>query len=259
MMLETLGFRVAQHSHEGNAKLGHHSHPFAHLCVVIEGGFAERRHQGTNIVDQGMALVRPPRDEHSNSICTCGSTTLHFDVRYEWLSKQSYGAVFSEYASLRSTRIASAVEEIKSLWQAAHQYSASRVESLLELETAILEILTHVVRYKSKIGQEDWLQTLREKIEANPFRLWTLAFCADIVDRHPTVVARAFRDRYGETVGQFFRRHRMERCHRLVEDGNIPLAQLARRAGFADQSHFTRAFKQAFGISPAQSKGKQAS
>lgn len=34
--------------------------------------------------------------------------------------------------------------------------------------------------------------------------------------------------------------------------GQVPLAVIALQAGFADQSHFTRVFRQAYGLTPAQ-------
>ena len=98
----------------------------------------------------------------------------------------------------------------------------------------------------------DWIEGLREKICSDPFDDWSLHRCSALVGRHPNHIARAFRQRYGETLGKFFRRNRLEGCCQLITVGGVALHELAHLAGFADQSHFTRAYKKAFGVTPAQ-------
>jgi AraC family transcriptional regulator len=43
---------------------------------------------------------------------------------------------------------------------------------------------------------------------------------------------------------------RLERARRLLETPDAALSDVAARAGFADQSHFTRLFKRQFGVTP---------
>jgi AraC family transcriptional regulator len=63
-------------------------------------------------------------------------------------------------------------------------------------------------------------------------------------------LARAFRTRYGVSVGEYGRRLRLEWAAAEVARSDTPLALIAARAGFADQSHFTRVFKQHIGATP---------
>lgn len=44
---------------------------------------------------------------------------------------------------------------------------------------------------------------------------------------------------------------RLARARTLIKNG-VPLAETAARAGFADQSHLTRQFKRAFGLTPGR-------
>jgi AraC family transcriptional regulator len=44
----------------------------------------------------------------------------------------------------------------------------------------------------------------------------------------------------------------LELARRLLETTDLPIAHIADRCGFESLSHFTRTFKNAFGISPAR-------
>ena len=61
---------------------------------------------------------------------------------------------------------------------------------------------------------------------------------------------RAFDRDYGLSPRQYLRRLRMQTaCQQLVSTRS-PLAQVADRCGFADQSHFNRDFKRMTGMTP---------
>ena len=62
--------------------------------------------------------------------------------------------------------------------------------------------------------------------------------------------SRAFRVSTGATPHGWFQAHRIEQARILLGDAELPLADIALRCGFADQSHFTRVFKQATGHGP---------
>jgi AraC family transcriptional regulator len=78
----------------------------------------------------------------------------------------------------------------------------------------------------------------------------TLAELGDAVGVHPVHLARAFRKHCGTSIGEHVRALRLEHARDEVLAG-VPLAEVAVRSGFADQSHFTKAFSRAFGIGPA--------
>lgn len=62
-------------------------------------------------------------------------------------------------------------------------------------------------------------------------------------------LARQFRAVHGTSPSRFRTLRRLDTARRLVAAG-VPLAESAAAAGFADQSHLTRAFKGAYGITP---------
>lgn len=62
-------------------------------------------------------------------------------------------------------------------------------------------------------------------------------------------VTRDFRSLYGTTPYRYITVKRLQKAKKLLELG-LPLVQVAIDSGFADQSHFTRHFKQCFGTTP---------
>lgn len=65
---------------------------------------------------------------------------------------------------------------------------------------------------------------------------------------------RTFRQQVGLTPSAYLRQYRLQQSRRWLAapDGGLPLAELAAMLGFADQAHFTRAFKQVYGVTPGQ-------
>ncbi|HMB89928.1 MAG TPA: helix-turn-helix transcriptional regulator, partial [Rhodothermales bacterium] len=70
------------------------------------------------------------------------------------------------------------------------------------------------------------------------------------VDMHPVHLTRVFRTYYRVSIGTFLRRLRLDWAASQLATAPDSLADIALQAGFADQSHFTRAFKKYTGVTP---------
>jgi len=62
--------------------------------------------------------------------------------------------------------------------------------------------------------------------------------------------ARAFKKSTGVPPHGYVLRQRLDKARDLLVSTDKPLAEIAFAAGFSDQSHFARQFRQSFGISP---------
>lgn len=69
---------------------------------------------------------------------------------------------------------------------------------------------------------------------------------------HPVHLARVFREFYGCTPGDYLRNLRILRSQELLSRTRHTLSEVASVTGFADQSHFTKQFSAALGISPGE-------
>ena len=66
-----------------------------------------------------------------------------------------------------------------------------------------------------------------------------------------------FKAETGESLGAYIRRRRTERAEDLLGNSSLSVAQIAGLLGFAQQSAFAHAFKQATGLSPSTWRAEQ--
>jgi AraC family transcriptional regulator len=89
-----------------------------------------------------------------------------------------------------------------------------------------------------------------EVIDANLDSHLSIEFLAKEVGLSPAHFARAFKETMAIAPHQYLLHLRLERARRLLDSENAVLADVALRAGFADQAHFTRFFKREYGVTP---------
>jgi AraC family transcriptional regulator len=97
-----------------------------------------------------------------------------------------------------------------------------------------------------------WLAGARELLRArcaDGIRISAVAAAAGV---HPVHLIRTFREFFCATPGEYVRRCRLERAARLLADSDVSLVDVALESGYADQSHFSKAFKRQFAIAPSQ-------
>lgn len=120
-------------------------------------------------------------------------------------------------------------------------------------------VCTHIVRTYASTrtaarrvgGLAPWQERrAKEKIASNLDGQISLKSLADECRLSVSHFAKAFRESVGETPHQWLMQRRIDRSKDLLNEGRLPLAEIATVCGFADQSHFTRAFAQRVGVSP---------
>jgi AraC family transcriptional regulator len=97
-----------------------------------------------------------------------------------------------------------------------------------------------------------WLRDVHDLLQERVPDQTTLTDLAAAVGVHPVHLARTFRREYGMTVAQYARSLRLDWAAERLTAGDCTLAAVAAEAGFADQSHFTRAFRDHVGVTPGR-------
>ena len=86
---------------------------------------------------------------------------------------------------------------------------------------------------------------------------YSMTELAEYVNLSPTRLVHLFKEEIGVPIRRFRQWHRMRVVAALIAKGNT-LTDAALGAGFADSSHFSRAFRNMFGITPSSVFGRAA-
>ena len=141
-------------------------------------------------------------------------------------------------------------------YRLAGELRASDSAAALAAEGLALQLLAAASREasveRSVRCAPTWLSAAEELLHVRAGDCVRLSELAAAVDVQPARLARAFRARYGVSVGEYGRRVRLAWAASELAGGASSLAEIALDAGFADQSHFTRLFKRYVGTTPAR-------
>lgn len=94
------------------------------------------------------------------------------------------------------------------------------------------------------------LRTVTEYIETHLAEDLSLEAMSSVAGLSTFRFARGFRRALGIPPHQYVIRRRLERARELLQSGDEGIGEVARRVGFATQSHFTAAFTRRCGMSP---------
>lgn len=215
-----------------------------YLAVVLEGGLEKSfRLRRMRLAD--VALSMPVGAAHGACFGADGARVVIVKPKRDW---NAPAGCLDRLVELRGRGYGWLG------WRLAGELRASDAAAPLAAEAFALELLAAASREAAVARQGGrspaWLRHAEELLRARE-RL-SVGAVADAVGVHPAHLARVFRARHGMSVGEYARRVRLEWAATQLARSEDPLAVVAREAGFADQSHFTRRFKQFAGLTPAR-------
>ncbi|MCB1022981.1 MAG: helix-turn-helix transcriptional regulator, partial [Acidobacteria bacterium] len=126
--------------------------------------------------------------------------------------------------------------------------------SALVVDGLTLEMLGTALNQKTsgEDRQPKWLLRIVERLNAEFLEFPSVVQLAIDENVHPVYLARVFRRYYHQSIGEYVRNLQVKYSAELMLDLDLSLAQIALQAGFSDQSHFTRVYKQATGTTPGK-------
>lgn len=92
---------------------------------------------------------------------------------------------------------------------------------------------------------------IRRSLEGDATQPLTLGQVAAAVSVTPEHLCRVFQASVGVSPAKFVRLARLERAASLLAHSNYTITQIAEMCGFASPFHFSRRFKEAYGVAPS--------
>jgi AraC family transcriptional regulator len=240
---EVCGFTLTETTYSRGHRLPRHSHQHPYFCFVLRGKFAEFCGKRVRACQPSTLIFHPSGELHSD----------HFNTDAHCFNLQIDGHLNYQTAQLAQAADFQGGTPAYLATKLYREFRETDEASPLAIEGLALELIAEALRGIKRDVQRApaWLERAREMLHAQFAEPLTIAYVAQAVSVHPTHLAREFRRRHQRTIGEYIRQLRIEFACRQLSTSDTPLSEIALAAGFFDQSHFSRTFKQLSGMSPA--------
>ena len=227
-----------------------HSHELSQFCFVQDGAFSEVYGRKFREGRPLTLIARPPDEAHAHRFLNSGAHCFVIEIERDFLQRvREHSLVLDDSAEFHGGLLAWLAKKIYNEFRRVDQASSLAIEGLT------LEMMAETSRRNVKLLERRvprWLEQAREFLHARFSETVALEDVAKSVGIHPVHLARVFRQTYCCTIGEYIRRLRIEFACREVSLTDTPFTEIAVTAGFYDQSHFSRTFKQIVGLTPRE-------
>lgn len=227
-----------------------HAHEHAVCVLVLEGVVSATSSAGTLHCVPNTLRTVPAGEHHSNRY---GATRARcFLVAVKPQLADSIG-VFSTVLNDAIYRDDSS-RAVRYMRRMYHEFFNDDPVMPLAVEGLFLELVADVSRSTDGPPKRAprWLGEAREILRESAAAHSSISALGKQLGVHPVHLARVFRSHYGCSPSDYVRMVRVERAAAALSQTDASLSSIALNAGYADQSHFTRAFRRALGVTPAR-------
>jgi AraC family transcriptional regulator len=227
-----------------------HTHAGALFGMMLDGGFATRIMGRDVDYRAGSAWTEPAEERHANRAGARGARVLVLQPASNSPCLEPIArGLLDEVLTIEATGLLGDAERLEAECARPDDLSSLVVEgtalSMLVRAARLFRARAHHARAPR------WLTLAVEYLHAHRCDAVQLSDVARAVGVAPSQLAHGFRERLGTTPGEYLRRLRVEWAAVQLRDGHAAVAEVALRAGFCDQSHFTRVFRRHYGMTPA--------
>jgi len=221
-----------------------HGHAGAHVCVVVAGSFDETGpRRSIQRCEPGMMRISAPGRRHQIRFGPDGARCLLFVMSPRWpRAAPLFPIPRAPDLFLRDKGLGALAASIR-----GHARDTG-ADAALKAETLVAELLARAHQPESP---PEWLGQARNLLLQRYREGVNLAELAEEVGVHRVHLARAFARHFGIPARSYLNTQRLAAAARKLADSRLPIAEVALEAGFFDQSHLCRAFRNRFGVSPA--------
>jgi AraC-like DNA-binding protein len=231
-----------------------HWHEEFHACAITGGGGFTECGGVAHETPTGSMFFLPPGEVHSNRAYEHGCSYTNVYISQSQVQAAMQRLTGSETVPDFPVLIFDSGIHLSFL-ELCRVLEHSR--SRLHRETAFLEFfasLTSRFRLRSQFKPErhpDAIRTVREYLDAHFDREIGLDELSRLTNLSPFYLNRTFGRELGIPPHAYQIQVRISRAKALLRQ-RMPIADVAFRTGFSDQSHFTRFFKKNVGVTPGE-------
>jgi AraC family transcriptional regulator len=247
--LEVPGFTITAGIHTPDEVLPLHQHEGPTICCVLHGRFTEYSRGHAADCSPGTVKLTPAGEPHWNRFAHCDTRGVMVEVdprRFE-----GRPMVLAALDVRRHERYRGTPDFVREL---VRELARPDEPALLAIEGLLLEFLARLAR--EGMGRRGdppaWLRLAEEVVRTRYREPLSLARVADLAKVHAVTLARVWRREHGRSLGESLRRIRLESAAAELVATDDSIADVALRAGFYDQSHFTNTFRRYLRVTPRE-------
>jgi AraC family transcriptional regulator, transcriptional activator of pobA len=254
---------VSIHRHPGKAgELGRHIHDFPALWYVPAAGLAYVAAAGEVLdpgqmddLDAGVAVLFDPAALGEDARSPWPAWRAH-PLLFPFLHGQSGGVLRLEIPASRRPMWDNAIGSIET--ELTVRQEGSRQAALAHLTLLLIELarLVRDVVADLRRSGEPLLADVFAVIDRRYGEALSLRDVAREIGMTPGHLTTVVRRRTGRTVQEWIIERRMAEARTLLEQTDLPVAEIARRVGVFDPGYFSRVFARTHGISPRRWRGR---
>ena len=246
------GLFATETSHPPGFEVPLHAHNLTSFYLVLEGSLTEICGRSSRYCKTHSVTFTPAGERHRNIFHAVGGRCFLVELSAVWDDRIALSGV--KMQGWRSS------ENDELTWLATRMYHEFRYVddvSPLLVEGLGLEILGALFRQAdhdsgSRSSRPAWLRQAKDFIHDRFSETVSLTEIAAQAGVHPVHLSRSFRKHYGCSIGEYQRHLRLDYAVRQLRSCRCSLAEIAQHAGFSDQAHFSRVFKDYTGLTPAR-------
>src|SRR5688500_18302684 len=233
-------FSLCTASYPANLVQPRHAHAESSITMILAGSLEERVTRTHEYAHALSVVVKPGDTEHHNVFGNAGARSLQINLGRN-AHPDTQRALGEWRWHHRGPVVAAALKVLQHF----------RARDTDALEAAVFDLIASTqLSAASTQTPPRWLLQTCANIDAQLPGCVRVSDVATEASVHPVYLARQFRRYFGCSVSEYIAARRLQRAAGLIATPDVTLSGAAFRAGYADQSHLTRAFRAGTGLTP---------
>lgn len=225
-----------------------HYHENPYFMFVLHGDMIDCNKRVKSLLPTGSLMFNNWQEEHFGVRHSATAGGFHLEFEKSWFKKIGVELdVFEGSQLIENPQIHLPFAKLYHEFLMADQYSEVSIEILL---LQICDVLGTAKEIRQK-GVPKWIDQLKELLQFDTSNL-TLQYLSEQLGIHPVHISRTASKYLSVSLGEYIRQIKLKRAIPLLLDSDHLLTEIAYEAGFSDQSHFNRTFKDYLGLSPGR-------
>ncbi len=236
----------------------YHSHDFYELILLLRGSVSHRVNNNDLLMKEGDCIILSPKDEHSFTMQTEDMLLVGLSVFGDEFA--AIGHIFDVHpARMGDIQIFSCAERLHDLQTQAERCLNATDDSENKLLLSMILTLYGASQKNKQAAIPTVITDAVAMMGSDENLKDGVAALVKLTSYSYPHLYRLTKRYYDATPHELVLKWKLDAAYRKLIHSDLAVERIAENVGFASVSHFSRAFKERFGVSPAKLRRQYAS